>query len=68
MALACLAMTSILCGSRLIAAVAELADALGSGPSGSKIPWSFDSSQPHLALARGDIEGTQGPEAPPCRR
>lgn len=29
------------------AAVAELADALGSGPSGSKIPWRFDSSQPH---------------------
>ncbi len=29
--------------------VAELADALGSGPSGSKIPWRFESSHPHVA-------------------
>gem|GEM_PF-5168850 len=32
----------------VVAAVAELADALGSGPSGGKTPWRFDSSQPHL--------------------
>ena len=31
------------------AAVAELADALGSGPSGGKTPWRFDSSQPHFS-------------------
>lgn len=33
--------------SSIAAAVAKLADALGSGPSGSKIPWRFKSSQPH---------------------
>ncbi len=34
---------------RFPAAVAELADALDSGSSGSKIPWRFDSSQPHVS-------------------
>ena len=29
------------------AAVAELADALDSGSSGSNFPWRFESSQPH---------------------
>jgi hypothetical protein len=33
---------------RFRAAVAELADAPGSGPGGGKTPWRFDSSQPHL--------------------
>ncbi len=31
----------------MFADVAELADALGSGPSGSKIPWRFEPSHPH---------------------
>ena len=35
------------------AAVAELADALDSGSSGSKIPWRFDSSQPHFSIGQG---------------
>ena len=34
---------------RFPAAVAELADALDSGSSGSNIPWRFDSSQPHVS-------------------
>ncbi len=33
--------------------VAELVDALGSGPSGSKIPWRFESSHPHFVLIPG---------------
>ena len=37
----------------IAAAVAELADALDSGSSGSKIPWRFDSSQPHLDYKPG---------------
>ena len=37
--------------SQPVAAVAELADALDSDSSGSKIPWRFDSSQPHLLQA-----------------
>ncbi len=32
----------------MLAAVAELADALDSGSSGSKIPWRFEPSQPHF--------------------
>ena len=38
---------------RFAAAVAELADALDSGSSGSKIPWRFDSSQPHFSIGQG---------------
>ncbi len=32
---------------RPFADVAELADALGSGPSGGKTPWRFEPSHPH---------------------
>jgi hypothetical protein len=33
--------------------VAELADALDSGSSGSKIPWRFEPSQPHTSMESG---------------
>ncbi len=43
-----------------LAAVAELADALGSGPSGGKTPWRFDSSQPHFFEAQaGKPDGSE---------
>ena len=42
------------------AAVAELADALDSGSSGSNIPWRFDSSQPHSSVEcrPGQVQGS----------
>ena len=52
------------CPPPIAAAVAELADALDSGSSGSKIPWRFDSSQPHFETNRveqGFFEAQLGP-------
>src|SRR5437763_17114300 len=35
------------------AGVAELVEAPGLGPGGARAPWRFDSSRPHLMVARG---------------
>ena len=53
---------------RFAAAVAELADALDSGSSGSNIPWRFDSSQPHERPAgpeRGLLSARTSPRERP---
>ena len=44
----------------ITAAVAELADALDSGSSGSKIPWRFDSSQPHFNPPTDGLKTVRG--------